>query len=40
MTTKKGNGDSQFGHPDVDVVVVGTGFSGLYLLQRLRSQGF
>ena len=40
MTTKKGNGDSQFGHSDVDVVVVGTGFSGLYLLQRLRSQGF
>lgn len=40
MTTEKGNGDSQFGHPDVDVVVVGAGFSGLYLLQRLRSQGF
>ena len=40
MTTRTGNGDSQFGHPDVDVVVVGAGFSGLYLLQRLRSQGF
>jgi len=28
------------GAPDVDVVVVGAGFSGLYLLQRLRRLGF
>src|SRR5215213_5188318 len=26
--------------PDVDVVVVGAGFAGLYLLQRLRQLGF
>ena len=26
--------------PSVDVVVVGAGFSGLYLLHRLRKQGF
>ena len=27
-------------HVDVDVVVVGAGFSGLYLLYRLRKAGF
>ena len=26
--------------PDLDVVVVGAGFSGLYLLHRLRTLGF
>ena len=26
--------------PDVDVVVVGAGFAGLYLLHRLRGMGF
>ena len=31
------NGSSQ---PDVDVVVVGAGFAGLYMLQRLRQLGF
>ncbi len=29
-----------FDKPDVDVVVAGAGFAGLYLLQRLRGQGF
>ncbi len=37
MTT--GNG-SDAGVPDVDVVVGGTGFAGLYLLHRLRGLGF
>jgi cation diffusion facilitator CzcD-associated flavoprotein CzcO len=40
MTTGNGNGESQFGRPDVDVVVVGAGFAGLYLLHRLRGLGF
>jgi cyclohexanone monooxygenase len=26
--------------PDVDVVVVGAGFAGMYMLQRLRGLGF
>ena len=26
--------------PDIDVVVVGAGFAGLYLLYRLRGLGF
>ena len=29
-----------FARPDVDVVVVGAGFAGLYLLYKLRSLGF
>ena len=28
------------GHSDIDVVVVGAGFSGLYMLHKLRSLGF
>ena len=28
------------GATDVDAVVVGAGFSGLYMLHRLREQGF
>jgi cation diffusion facilitator CzcD-associated flavoprotein CzcO/acetyl esterase/lipase len=35
------NGTNRTGHDlDVDVVVVGAGFSGLYLLHRLRGLGF
>jgi len=33
-------GAKRFEAPDVDVVVVGAGFAGLYLLHRLRSLGF
>ena len=33
-------GEKRFGDPDVDVVVVGAGFAGLYLLHRLRGLGF
>ena len=40
MATETGNGKRQFGTPDVDVVVVGAGFAGLYLLYRLRELGF
>ncbi len=36
--TRSENG--HFGQPDVDVVVVGAGFAGLYLLHRLRGMGF
>ena len=32
--------DREFATPDVDVVVVGAGFAGLYLLHRLRGLGF
>ena len=32
--------EREFAQPDVDVVVVGAGFAGLYLLQRLRGLGF
>jgi cation diffusion facilitator CzcD-associated flavoprotein CzcO/acetyl esterase/lipase len=31
---------NRYGKPDVDVVVVGAGFAGLYLLHRLRGLGF
>jgi cyclohexanone monooxygenase len=31
---------TEFTEPDVDVVVAGTGFAGLYLLHRLRALGF
>ena len=34
------NGVASNGNNDLDVVVVGAGFSGLYLLHRLRSLGF
>ncbi len=37
MAEDKGSQDSQ---PDYDVVVVGAGFAGLYLLRRLRELGF
>jgi cation diffusion facilitator CzcD-associated flavoprotein CzcO/acetyl esterase/lipase len=40
MKPESGNGKRQFGRPDVDVVVVGAGFAGLYLLHRLRGMGF
>jgi cation diffusion facilitator CzcD-associated flavoprotein CzcO len=33
-------GDGGTPRPDVDVVVVGAGFAGLYMLHRLRSAGF
>ncbi len=39
MAESNSNG-SGVGTPDVDVVVVGAGFSGLYLLHRLRRLGF
>ena len=32
--------DTQTSEPDFDVVVVGAGFAGLYLLHRLRNAGF
>ena len=35
-----GRNGSQEAGPDYDVVVVGAGFAGLYLLRRLREQGF
>ena len=34
-----GNGSERV-EPDVDVVVAGAGFAGLYLLHRLRGLGF
>jgi cation diffusion facilitator CzcD-associated flavoprotein CzcO/acetyl esterase/lipase len=40
MAKIPGNGKDRFGHPDVDVIVVGAGFAGLYLLHRLRGLGF
>jgi len=40
MTTGNGSEKSQLGRPDVDVVVVGAGIAGLYLLHRLRGLGF
>jgi cation diffusion facilitator CzcD-associated flavoprotein CzcO/acetyl esterase/lipase len=38
VSAQKGNGEH--GGPDVDVVVVGAGFAGLYMLHRLRGLGF
>ena len=38
MPTSSSNGSS--GSVAVDIVIVGAGFSGLYLLHRLRKQGF
>src|SRR5262245_24497981 len=32
--------DGAFANPELDVVAVGAGFAGLYLLYRLRSLGF
>ncbi|NKB70512.1 MAG: alpha/beta hydrolase fold domain-containing protein [Candidatus Latescibacteria bacterium] len=40
MPTKNGTANRFFGQPDVDVVVAGAGFAGLYLLHRLRKMGF
>ena len=40
MKTKTKTGENRFGDTDMDVAVVGAGFAGLYLLQRLRSLGF
>ena len=45
MAASNGNGDAQGTQPDhdvpdVDVVVVGAGFAGLYLLHRLRTLGY
>jgi cation diffusion facilitator CzcD-associated flavoprotein CzcO/acetyl esterase/lipase len=34
------NGAARTGHNDLDAVVVGAGFAGLYLLHRLRGLGF
>ena len=34
------SGTAQTNHLDVEVVVVGAGFAGLYLLHRLRNAGF
>ena len=39
MAVVAGNG-SGAGRPEVDVVVVGAGFSGLYLIHRLRQHGY
>ncbi len=40
MTTGNGSNAPDVDVPDVDVVVGGTGFAGLYLLHRLRGLGF
>ena len=40
MTTGNGSNTPDVDVPDVDVVVGGTGFAGLYLLHRLRGLGF
>ena len=39
MVADNGSGEGRFAQPDVDVVVVGAGFAGLYLLHRLREMG-
>jgi cation diffusion facilitator CzcD-associated flavoprotein CzcO/acetyl esterase/lipase len=39
MTTRN-DGKSKLGDMDLDVVVVGAGFAGLYMLHRLRGLGF
>jgi cation diffusion facilitator CzcD-associated flavoprotein CzcO/acetyl esterase/lipase len=39
-TAADGSGTDEDDSPDLDVVVVGAGFSGLYLLHRLRRLGF
>jgi cation diffusion facilitator CzcD-associated flavoprotein CzcO/acetyl esterase/lipase len=39
MTSENGEKGGGFAQPDVDVVVVGAGFAGLYLLHRLRGLG-
>ena len=40
MGTGIGSAKASFCAPDLDVVVVGAGFAGLYLLYRLRGLGF
>lgn len=40
MVTRTESAKGELGATDVDVVVVGAGFAGLYLLYRLRSLGF
>jgi len=40
MAAQNGSGNGEHGARDLDVVVVGAGFSGLYLLHRLRGLGF
>ena len=40
MAAATGSNSNGFGEPDVDVVVVGAGFAGLYMLHRLRELGF
>lgn len=40
MITEKKNNKNRLNNLDLDVVVVGAGFAGLYMLQRLRSMGF
>jgi len=40
MAIGTGSGKSRFGRADVDVIVVGAGFAGLYMLHRLRGLGF
>ena len=40
MATDNRSGEHQSEQPDVDVVVVGAGFAGLYLLHRLGGMGF
>ncbi|HIG18939.1 MAG TPA: cyclohexanone monooxygenase, partial [Candidatus Handelsmanbacteria bacterium] len=39
MTSENGEKGGGFAQPDVDVVVVGAGFAGLYLLHRLPGLG-
>ena len=34
------DGQSRIGAPDVDVVIVGAGFGGMYMLHTLRKLGF
>jgi len=40
MMSETKSGNTEYEQPDVDVVVVGAGFAGLYLLHRLRDLGF
>jgi len=40
MAAATGSNSNGFGDPDLDVVVVGAGFAGIYMLYRLRELGF
>src|SRR5215471_772057 len=40
MAPDKDSAHGSFGKPDFDVIVVGAGFAGLYLLHKLRKLGF